>query len=88
MFPEYLKTQPQRVCVRYTYLPQKKTLTDTSDFMLHASVRLFAYGIATEYSLACGLFEEAAVWDKKYKDAIKAAYSAKPVRRMRSRRWV
>lgn len=87
IFPECLKTQPQKVCVRYTYLPEKKTFQDKSDFTLHASVRLFAYGIAAEYSLASGLFEEAAVWDKKYKDAIKAAYCAKPIQRIRSRRW-
>lgn len=87
LFPEYLKTQPQRVRLRYTYLPKAKTFNDKSDFILNASVRLFAYGVAAEYSLAGGLFEEAAVWDKKYKDAIKAAYASKPARRMRSRRW-
>lgn len=87
LFPDYLKTQPQKVLVRYTYLPQEKSFGDESDFTLGASVRLFAYGVAAEYALASGLFEEAAVWDKKYKDAIKAAYSAKPARRIRSRRW-
>ena len=87
LFPDYLKTQPGKVRVRYTYLPKEKTFQDESDFTLQASVRLFAYGVAAEYSLASGFFEEAAVWDKKYKDAIKAAYSAKPPRRIRSRRW-
>ena len=87
LFPEYLKTQPQKVCVRYSYLPGKKNFEDKSDFSLNASVHLLSYGVAAEYALANGLFEEAAVWDKKYKDAIKAAYSAKPPRRIRSRRW-
>ena len=87
LFPDYLKTQPNKVCVRYTYLPKPKTLEDKSDFTLNASVRLFACGVAAEYALANGLFEEAAVWDKKYKDAIKAAYSSKPARRIRSRGW-
>ena len=87
LFPEYLKTQPHKIVVRYTYLPQEKTMEDKSDFVLQASVRLFAYGIAAEYSLANGLFEEAAVWDKKYKNAIEAAYRAKPARRLQSRRW-
>ena len=87
LFPEYLKTQPGKVCVRYTYLPKEKTLEDKSDFTLNASVHMFSYGVAAEYALANGLFEEAAVWDKKYKDAIKAAYCSKPPRRIRSRRW-
>lgn len=87
LFPEYLKTQPQKVCVRYSYLPKAKTFEDKSDFTLNASVRLLSYGVAAEYALANGMFEEAAVWDKKYKDAIKAAYCSKPSRRIRSRRW-
>lgn len=87
LFPDYLKTQPNKVRVRYTYLPQEKSFNDKSDFTLQASVHLFAYGVAAEYALASGLFEEAAVWDRKYKDAIKAAYCAKPTRRIRSRRW-
>lgn len=87
LFPDYLKTQPQKVLVRYTYLPKEKTFESESDFTLGASVRLFAYGVAAEYALASGLFEEAAVWEKKYKNAIKAAYCSKPARRIRSRRW-
>ena len=87
LFPDYLKTQPQKVLVRYTYLPKEKSFKDESDFSVQASVHLFAYGVAAEYALASGLFEEAAVWDKKYKEAIKAAYSAKPSRHIQSRRW-
>ncbi|MBQ8296095.1 MAG: hypothetical protein IJX87_06685 [Clostridia bacterium] len=88
LFPSYLKTQPGTVSVRYTYTPEKKSLEDESDYRLHVSERMFAYGIAAEYSLAMGRFEEAAIWDKKYKDSIEAAYRAQPCERIRSRRWV
>lgn len=88
LFPEYLKTQAGKVKIRYTYTPREKTLEDSSDFLLYASVRLLAYGIAAEYSLSCGHFEDAAVWDKKYKDAVAAAYRGKPNKRIQSRRWV
>ncbi|MBQ8684977.1 MAG: hypothetical protein IJ514_02250 [Clostridia bacterium] len=88
IFPDYLKTQPDEVVVRYAYVPKEKGFTDESDFKAYASVRLFAYGIAAEYSLASGLFEEAAVWDKKYKEAITAAYRSHPCKAMASRRWV
>lgn len=87
LFPEYVKTQAGSVTVAYTYAPVKKAIGDDSDFVVQASPRLFAYGVASEYCLASGLFEEAAVWDKKYKDALAAAYRAKPSRIIRSRRW-
>lgn len=87
LFPDYLKTQSGSVKVEYSYLPETKGLDGASDFALQASTRLFAYGMAAEYTLSCGRFEEAAVWDKKYKDAIAAAYRAKPCKKIRARRW-
>ena len=88
LFPEYLKTQGGTLKIRYAYVPAKKTVADDSDYHTLASVRLFTYGIAAEYSLSIGLFEEAAVWDKKYKDAVTAAYRSNPCRVIQSRRWV
>ena len=88
LFPEYLKTQAGKVKIKYSYAPQEKSLSGVSDYLLHASVRLFAYGMAAEYFAASGLFEEAAVWEKKYQKAIQAAYQRQPSKRIRSRRWV
>lgn len=85
IFPAYLKTQPGKARVHYTYAPESKTLEDESDFL--SSARLFSYGMASEYCMATGLFEEASVWDKKYKEAIESAYRAQPCARIRSRRW-
>ncbi len=87
LFPKYLKTQGGKVVIRYTYTPKEKTVDGESDFPANVSLRLFAYGIAAEYSLASGMFEDAAIWEKKYKDAITAAYRVSPCRRIRSRRW-
>ncbi|MBQ4268819.1 MAG: hypothetical protein IJB97_04120 [Clostridia bacterium] len=87
-FPDRLKTQAGVLQVLYSYLPEEKTLSGESDFKTLASKRLFAYGVAAEYCLSCGLYEEAAVWDKKYKEAIAAVYKAHPPRRIASRRWI
>lgn len=87
LFPDRLQAQPGKLKIAYTYTPEKKEIFDESDFRAQVSTRLLAYGVATEYTLATGLYEESAVWDKKYKDAIAAAYHARPSVRMRSRRW-
>ena len=87
LFPEYVKTQPGKVKIAYTYVPNEKELDGECEHTRYVSARLMAYGIAAEYSLACGLFEDAAVWDKKYKDAIAAAYRARPKAKITSRRW-
>ena len=87
LYADHLKTQPGLIKIRYTYTPKKKAISDSSDFTLQASERLIAYGIAAEYTLATGRFEDSAIWDKKYKAAINAAYALRPARKIRSRRW-
>lgn len=88
IYPEYLQAQSGTFKVAYAYTPEEKTLGGESDFTLFASVRLFAYGMASEYALMNGLYEEAAVWEKKYKDAIKRTYRLNVGKTLRSRRWV
>lgn len=87
LFPKYLKASAGTLWVAYTYAPSLKELGDESEYTLYASTRLFAYGIAAEYCLHKAAYEEAGVWDKKYKDAIEAAYKVRPCRRIRSRSW-
>ena len=88
LFPNYLKTQSGTVRVTYTYTPNEKSYTDESDFKALVSIRLFAYGIAQEFCLSSGRFEEAKIWGDKYKQAILAVYRANPAKKIRSRRWV
>ena len=88
LFPEFLKTQAGKVRIRYAYAPKEKAIEESSDYLLFVSLRLFAYGMASEYALASGRYEESAVWNKKYKNAIYAAYRKKPIKKIQSRRWV
>ena len=88
LFPEYITAQAGKLRVKYCYAPEEKTLEGESDFILYASVRLFAYGIAAEYALINGMYEDVGMWDKKYKQAIAAAYRSSRNKRIRARRWV
>ncbi len=88
LFPEFLKAQAGKLLIRYAYAPKEKTLDENSDYQLLVSLRLFAYGMAAEYALASGRYEDAAVWSKKYRNAVYAAYRKKPIRKIQSRRWV
>lgn len=88
LFPDYIKTAAGTVCVSYCYSPIEKTIGEESDFNALVTKRTFAYGIAAEYCMACGLYEESAVWERKYKHSIEAAYRAQPSKTLASRRWV
>ncbi len=88
IFPNYLKTQPGKLKILYVYSPREKELGDECECALTASKRMLAFGIAAEYCLRMGMYEEADVWNKKYKGAIEAAYKAAPCKRISSRRWI
>ena len=88
LFPDRLETQMGKVKIIYSYTPEEKGVEGESDYQTAVSERLFVYGMAAEYLLAEGELQAASVWDKKYKEAIAAAYRIRPVKRLRSRRWV
>lgn len=88
LYARYMTTQPGKVVVTYTYSPKVKSITGESDFLMGVSERLFAYGIAAAYATVKGLYEESAVWDKKYKDAIAYAGRAMRSKRLKGRVWV
>lgn len=89
LYQTYLKTKPDTVVVHYTYIPQKKTLEDKSDFAAaDIPLRTAALGVVTEFSLISSLFDEAVMWDRRYKDSLQRACSKKVKSVLPARRWI
>lgn len=88
LYPKYLKAQAGICKVTYTYTPDEKGIDGESDYTLLTADSLFVYGVLAEYCMSEGQFEEASVWDKKYKEGIEAAFCGRTCKRLRSRRWV
>lgn len=88
ILPTELRTKTNRIVVDYTYIPNKRKLDDESDFKnTPLKERVFAYGIATEYSLIKGSYEEASLWHDKYTSAIRNSLSIKGVSKIKGRAW-
>ena len=88
LFPDRLETQAGRVKVLYAYTPQEQDIDGACEYKTSVSKRLFIYGMAAEYALITGEKEAAYAWDKKYKDAVNAAYQIRSGKKLPSRRWV
>ncbi len=88
LFPDRLETQAGKVCIAYTYAPSEKTLEDNGEYEHAVASRLFLYGMAMEYCLTAGELENADAWDKKYREALRAACKPRAVKRMRARGWL
>ncbi|MEG1528005.1 MAG: hypothetical protein RR248_04050 [Clostridia bacterium] len=59
--------------VIYTYKPKKCGFLDEVEKSVAITDRLIAYGIASEYCLLSGMYDEASIWDKRYKDALRCS---------------
>lgn len=88
-FPAYLDLKGfcGIAAVTYAYAPAAKEIGGAAEFEGRVSCRLLAYGTAAEFLLACGKFSEAAVFDKKYREALTAAGAPRKKLSVRARRW-
>lgn len=88
LFPTYLKTREGgEFTLTYQYMPPTLDVTSALPYDIKISPRLFALGICSEYCLLSGMYEEGVMFDKKYREAIRAALSFKGEHKVASRRW-
>ena len=61
---------------------------DEGEFGGPVSARLLSFGVAREFCLSRGMFEEAKLWDSRYRAAVRAADLPRRALSVRPRRWV
>ncbi len=76
------------VTITYAYSPENKTFADECEFQGKVSARLLSFGVAGEFCLTAARYSEAAIWQKRFQDALRAADYHKRRIRVRTRRWV
>lgn len=87
LLPFCIRTETGRVEVDYTYLPapaeNEQSVLELSPFL---DARTVALGVAAEYSLCFGLYEQALAFDKRFRDSL-AALAPHRERRLPTRRF-
>lgn len=66
LYPEYLKVFGGAYTVEYEYAPENYGLTDAVGFNDKITAALLGYGVAAEYCITQGRFEEGILWRKRY----------------------
>ena len=88
VYPTSIKVENGSYKLEYSYMPEAVTIeSDVEEFGGKLCERVFAYGVASEYSLISGLFDEATLWKKRFLDALLAVNSKKSEVKMPARRW-
>ena len=88
---EILLPQDGNFTIRYNFIPPfGRPDLDEELKWEHARVneRTFGFGIACEYCILMGMFDEALLWDKRFKDALFKANVEKAEKRIKRRRWL
>lgn len=85
---DMLKTENGNLEITYSYIPNPKTLDDEiENFYGKVGVLTYAYGVASEYCLINEDYEQAMMWDDKFKNAL--LNSNRPIKNIsiKKRRW-
>lgn len=88
-FADNIKTAKGDIFVNYSYLPEPVLLSDSiADFNIKISPRVFAYGVASEYSFIKSVYDDASIWENRFKTALMMAGTKKSGIKIAPRRWL
>jgi len=76
LHPTHMESKKEMHHIQYAYAPNTKELLDECSYG-EEFIDCLVHGIITEYLCTQYFFEEAIVWDKKYKKEIQALYEVK-----------
>ncbi len=86
VFDSYIMAFANIVNVTYTTLPSAMALT--SEFATVLPERVYAYGVAREFYFQQTLFDDADIWEERFKDALQVFSRKKSDVVMPKRRWL
>ena len=69
IYPDCIKSKENITEIKYTYVPEEKDLYDDCSYG-DEYFNCFIYGVISEYLLCQRFYEEAALWNRKYKKEI------------------
>lgn len=88
LFSDRLECDCPFVVIEYCRAPEAAAESDNC--ILDNSpigARIIAYGLASEYCLMRGRFEEAELWQNRYQDGLEGALFSKKKLKIKARRW-
>ena len=78
--PEYFTVKYSQVFVEYECVPKNYTLDDEIGYAENdVALILLSYGLASEYYVSTGRFEQAVMWHERYVDGINSLRKTKNV---------
>ena len=87
--PTDIKLDQNEVVCEYYYSPNIKGLDDECELCnVLVPKTAIAYGVATEFCLIKGMFEEGSTWHQKYVNSLQKYIKPKKCRNLKCRKWL
>ena len=88
IYPDKIATDAGEITVEYVYAPAARELNDECDFS-HTEIgaRALGLGVAAEYALISGMYEQAVIYNEKFIDAMKNALFKRKKPKIKGRAW-
>lgn len=89
IYPEYLKLENANTEYKifYSYVPKQiKSINDEAELPFGVDYFIVCYGVACEFALSCGLYEESEMWESKFINSLKSLKNQIGERRFFARR--
>ncbi len=89
LFDDHIKTRAGEVSITFGYLPNTVTLSGTiTHYTTKMNERVFAYGVASEYSYLKAMYDDATMWDSRFKNSMQVLVGKKGEQKVKQRRWL
>lgn len=83
-----IKTVKGFIQINYSYFPDSVELDSIiSCYLTKLTDRIFAYGVACEYCFIKGMYDDASMWDARFKDSMKTICRPKKNITIPARSW-
>ena len=90
IYPDYIKTNVLgNVNITYSYVPEQISVNDNvNNFAGRLSLKCLALGVAAEYCFLSGLYDDAKIFDARFKNILKIECRKKSNITLPKRRWL
>lgn len=86
--PSFVALPNGKYEIEYSFVPAALTLDDDMpSFYCRVPDRVFAYGVAMEYSLLSSLYDEMDIWQTRFRDGLEIATQKHSEKRLPRRGW-
>ena len=89
-FPNHIEVDGVAGEILYRYQPDEISELDDEieNFSNKVTEKILAFGVAMEYCFIQGLYDDAQIWEKRFKDALLIRASKKSNMKLPVRRWI